>query len=89
MTDDQKTRLLSELIELSGYRIRRPGDIDVDDYAREAGCSPQAARRRLHKLVEEGILECALACDSGKPPYLVWWRVDNGKPSGEPGAAGV
>lgn len=62
MNDNEQSSILAEIVALSEpYAKIRNDEITLQTYAQEVKLSPNAARARLDKLVEEGILQTRLA----------------------------
>jgi len=69
-----KAAILAEILALTQPPRRQAGDIDAQEYAQAASVSEQAARRRLEKLVAQGVLESLLAFDPERQRQVRVWR---------------
>lgn len=67
MEDDTRRQILDEMIRLTEPPHIQPGDITLVEYAERAGITRGAAKQRLQKIVDNGLLETLLVkCPDGK-----------------------
>jgi len=67
MEDETRRRILDEIIEMTEPPHIQLGDITLVEYAEKVGVTRGAAKNRLQKLVDEGVLKTLLVkCPDGK-----------------------
>ena len=60
---EERARLLEEIEKAIGRKMRRPGDVDRNDWAARSGVTPQTAAEDLDRLAAEGKLETEIVYD--------------------------
>ena len=78
--------ILAEIAELSGVRLRRPGEITVKEFQEYTGVGNEAARRALESLVGAGKMAADWAVVDGRRAR-VYWRIDHRSSNGRAGAS--
>jgi len=56
MTDDQRTELADDLARYLAPPAPEPGDLTVAEFVQMSGYSREQAQRKLHQMVEDGIM---------------------------------
>lgn len=79
MNEEEKRRVLAEIVELAEPPMLRPTDVTLEDYMAATGASYHAARYRLDRLIEEGKCESLLVyCPRRCRMVRAWRRVKDG-----------
>lgn len=74
MTQEEKQRILDEVIALATKPHIRPGDVTLADVIRETGLSSSGAREQLKKAVKANLLATELVYDPASRRQLRVWR---------------
>ena len=78
---EERARLLEEVEQAIGRKMRRPGDIDRNDWALKGGITPQTAADDLDRLTAEGKLDTEIVYDPvAKMSKRVWRRKETACP---------
>jgi len=74
VNSSEKRKILSEIVAMAGLPSRIAGDFTASEYALEAKCAESTARKRLRKLVQEGVLQCEERMGAKGGPVIAYWK---------------
>lgn len=78
-TVDEMQAIYQEILDLTETRIRRPGEVIATEFAEFMGISFEMAKRRLNRMVKQGLMQSAKAYDADRGRSVrVYWRVRDG-----------